>query len=729
MAPPTPCRLAVAAWLALTAALTAAPAATADATPEHLDFFERKIRPVLVKHCYECHSDEFKKARGGLKLDTREATRKGGETGPGLVPGKPDQSPVVQAVRYHDELKMPPAGKLPEAVAQDFEAWVRDGAADPRTATKAPSGSTEIAKSTIDYAKGRQFWAFQPPKSYPAPAVHDEAWPKTGIDPFVLTKLEAAGLPPAGRADPRTLVRRLAFDLTGLPPAVEVVEAFAADPSPAAYAGLVDKLLASPAHGERWARVWLDVARYAEDQAHIVGADASLTYPNAYLYRDWVIAALNADVPYDRFVELQLAADLIEGADSPNLAALGFLGLGPKYYSRGSLAVMADEWEDRVDVVSRGLMGLTVACARCHDHKFDPVGTNDYYALAGVFAGTEMFNRPIPGKTEPPPDPKLPAPKKPRADPSLAMHVVREGTPTNLNVFVRGDVDNKGPVAPRRFLPVLTQSDPKPFASGSGRRELAEAVADPDNPLTARVIVNRVWAAYFGRGLVGTPSNFGQLGDRPTHPELLDDLAVRFVEAGWSLKWLHREIVSSATYQQSSRGDPRTVAADAENRLLGRMPRRRLSVEQWRDAVLAAAGVLDAATVGGSSIDPLDPKAARRTVYSKVSRLELNRLLAMFDFPDANVTADRRVETTTPLQKMFVMNSPFMAARAGELADRLRDAEDNDEGRIDFAYRLLYGRPPTAEETRLGLAYLGGGDRWTQYAHALLAANEMMFVD
>jgi hypothetical protein len=709
----------------LAVALAGPPAAAADA-----DFFEAKIRPVLVKECYGCHSAAAEKAgklKGGLRLDTRDAVRGGGDSGPAVVPGKPAESLLVRTLRYDGDVHMPPKGKLPDAVVKDFETWVRDGATDPRAGDAAPK------PTGIDFAKGKEFWSFRPPEPHAPPAVRDAGWPKRPIDRFVLAKLEAAGQRPNPPADPRAFLRRLTFDLTGLPPTPEEAEAFARDPS---VETAVERMLASPAYGERWARLWLDVARFAEDQAHIVGDDKSLTYPNAYLYRDWVIGALNADMPYDRFVKLQLAADLFEGEDSKNLAALGFLGLGPKYYRRNALEVMADEWEDRVDVVGRGLLGLTVACARCHDHKFDPIGTKDYYALAGVFAGTQMYNKPLSDKPAPKPDPKA-DPKAAKGDkaPRDAMHVVREGKPTDLNVFVRGDVENKGPVTPRRFMAVLSAGDPKPFAGGgSGRKELAEAVADPGNPLTARVIVNRVWAAYFGRGLVGTASNFGTLGDRPTHPELLDDLAVRFVRNGWSLKWLHREIALSATYRQSAAAR----ADDPENRLLGRVPRRRLTVEGWRDAVLAAAGTLDRSAVGGKSIDPADPKATRRTVYAAVSRLELNRLLALFDFPDPNVTAERRSETITPLQKLFVLNGPFVAAAAGALADRLTTdvtdpTSDGDKDRIDRAYRLLFGRPPTDAETTAGLDFLAAGDdpaaRWKQYAHALLASNEMLYLD
>jgi hypothetical protein len=687
------------------------------------DFFEKKIRPVLVEKCYGCHSveaDKKDKLKGGLLLDSKAGWEAGGDAGAAIVPGKPTEGTLLKAMKFDGGVRMPPNGKLSDEVVKDFETWIANGAADPRTAEE-----KKAIKPGIDIEAGKQFWAFQPVRKHANPTAESNP-----IDGFVAAKLRENGLTASPPADPRTLIRRVTFDLTGLPPTPEEVEAFVRDPSQTAFAKVVAKLLASPAYGERWARLWLDVARYAEDQAHIVGNDASLTYPNAYLYRDWVIQAFNADLPYDEFVKLQLAADLIEGESSPNLVALGFIGLGPKYYDRGKLFVMADEWEDRVDVVGRGLLGLTLACARCHDHKFDPIRTEDYYGLAGVFASTRMFNRPLTDKVEK----KESKDKKPTDEAKLpkdAMHVVREGTPNDLTVFVRGDVNNKGPVAKRHFPPVLSVTASS-FAEGSGRKELAEAVASGKNPLTARVIVNRVWAAYFGRGIVGTPSNFGSLGDRPTHPELLDDLAARFVANGWSLKWLHREIVTSKTYQQSSALKP----ADPDNKYLARMPRRRLSAEAWRDAVLAVTGKLDAAKVGGPSIDPLDVKETRRTVYSRVSRLELNRYLAMFDFPDPNVTSDKRSETTTPLQKLFVMNSPFIVSQADALAARLlKDVPDETSlgttKRVERAYRLVYGRPPTAAETALAEKFLVGdrSARWKQYTQVLLAGNELLYLD
>jgi Protein of unknown function (DUF1549)/Protein of unknown function (DUF1553)/Planctomycete cytochrome C len=697
-----------------------------------VEFFEKRIRPVLVQHCYACHSTQAKKVRGGLLLDSREGLRKGGEGGAVILPGNPSASRLLQALRYED-LQMPPKGKLADAVIADFTTWIQQGAVDPRERTTLTPPAHSNAR--------RDFWAFRPPIRHDAPAVRHPDWPKTKIDRFLLSRLETAGLEPSPPADRRTWLRRLTFDLIGLPPSAAEAEAFVQDPRPDAEARVVDQLVASPQYGEHWARLWLDIARYAEDQAHIVGNDQSLCYPNAFLYRDWVIRAFNTDLPYDRFIELQLAADLLEPGKTANLPALGFLGLGPKYYSRRSLAVMADEWEDRVDVVSRGLLGLTVACARCHDHKYDPISTQDYYALAGVFASTRMYNRPVHEQ-------RAVKSTGEAKDPRDALHIVCEGKPTDLPAFVRGDVNNKGPIVPRHFVRVLCTDAPPAFHEGSGRLELARAIVARDNPLTARVIVNRLWGQLFRRPLVATASNFGKLGEPPTHPELLDDLAVRFMDNGWSLKWLVRELVLSAAYRQSTGECPssRRVAtprltslprdaADPDNRLLGRMSRRRLTVEEWRDAVLAVTGRLDHA-VGGRSINPADSDECRRTVYSRISRLSLNPLLALFDFPDPNLHADHRGETTTPLQKLFELNNPFLLRQARALVERLGATSSDDNSFLEKAYLELYGRPPTAAERQLGLSFLGHNGpapdplgRREEYAHILLATDELWFID
>ncbi len=570
------------------------------------------------------------------------------------------------------------------------------------------------AGEPVDWEAAARFWSFQAPVRHPAESSPGATWVRHPIDAFILAELKAAGLEPNPEAEARTLFRRVSFDLTGLPP----------EPAtPTAYDAYVENLLASPAFGERWARLWLDVARYAEDQAHIVGNNASLTYPNAWLYRDWVIAALNADLPYDAFIREQLAADFLHPDEPETHAALGFMGLGPKYYRRGDLAVMADEWEDRVDTLSRGVLALTVACARCHDHFFDPIPTSDYHALAGVFASTELFNRPLEEGCEMQADGQAKQPQD-------AAHLVREAkTPRHLPVYQRGDVTAPGEEVPRGFLTVLGGGKRLEFdPATSGRLDLANALAGRDNPLTARVWVNRVWGELFGQSLVATPSNFGALGSRPSHPELLDDLAVRFMdEGGWSLKWLVREIVLSATYRQSSAASPDQLAADPANRLLGRMNRRRLPVEMWRDALFTASGTLDR-TVGGPSFDASSAEANRRAIYARVSRLQLDPMLAIFDFPDPNLHSPGRSETTTPLQRLFVINHPLVVGQAATWATRLESSAASPADRVTTAYRDLFARTPLPEELALGRAYLERNST-ADYAQVLLASNEFGWLD
>ncbi len=695
--------------------------ATTRASDPGQEFFEKKIRPVLVDRCYKCHSAEAETVQGGLLLDSREASRRGGDSGAAVVPGDASASLLLSALRY-EALEMPPDGKLADGVIADFEQWIKAGAPDPRDASTTAPRPTEI-----NWEEARNFWSFQPPQRQTLPVNVASELVRQPIDAFILSRLAEAGLTPNLEADRRTLARRVHFDLVGLPPTPDEIDAFVHDSSPNAYERMVDRLLASPRYGEHWARLWLDLARFAEDQAHIVGNDRSLCYPNAYLYRDWVIRTLNDDLPYDEFVRRQLAADLLAPVDQAEHVALGFIGLGPKYYRRNSPEVMAEEWEDRVDSVARGLLGLTVACARCHDHKFDPIPTADYYAFAGIFASTEMFNRPFDAQREL-------AENGQAKKVEEALHIVRDVEPRDLPIHIRGDVNKPGAVVKRRFPQILSTSSMSDFNQGSGRRELAEAIVDRHNPLTARVIVNRVWGWHFARPLVSTPSNFGHLGERPTHPELLDDLAVRFMDSGWSLKWLQREIVLSATYRQSSDVDAAKSAIDPANRWLWRMNRRRLSVEAWRDAILSVSGRLDT-TIGGSSMQPQQPEERRRTVYSEVSRLKVDALLALFDFPDPNTHSPVRHETTTPLQKLFVLNSPFSAFQAEAFAQRIVSSATVDQERIHVAYRLAYGREPSGDELRLGERFVSDRSqpdewsRWTQYAQALLAANEMFMVD
>ncbi len=752
-----------------------------------IEFFEKKVRPILARRCYECHSSQTKSVQGGLYLDTRAGTLQGGDSGLVVVPGDPEASRMVTALHFGDELQMPPEGKLPAEEIALVTEWVRRGAPLPPDREPAPQ-----PRPQIDWDEARQFWSYQPLRHAPLPAVRDAAWTQQRIDYFVLQKLEAQDLHPSREADRRTLMRRATFDLIGLPPTPEEVEAFLADDSPDAYERLVDRLLASPHYGERWGRYWLDLARYTDQTASWLNSTA-----HAWLYRDWVVQALNEDRRYDEFVRLQLAADLIEGAAPADLAALGFLGLSPTYWKELKLApdviktVVAEEWEERIDAVSRTFLGLTVACARCHDHKFDPITTQDYYALAGVLASTRLADRYLlpPGEAQrvkaahdeatslkaeiarlrKAQDDKENAAKKadelqarveeiqrstPHYD-TLQVCAVDEASievlpngpdatrieyhpnqPRDLHVQVRGEPSNQGPVTPRRFLRVFFESEPPPFQHGSGRRELADALVTDAAPLTARVIVNRVWRHHFGRGLVDTPSDFGAQGAPPTHPELLDDLAARFTQHNWSLKWLHREILLSATYKQTSIADsvssnPQSV--DPENRLLGRMNRRRLEFEPWRDAMLAATGNLDAC-FGGAALPLQDASNRRRTLYGRIHRHELDVTLRLYDFPDPSSHSPSREATTTPLQGLYVLNGPFVQRQTTALVERLkREIPDDEAARVDRAYRLLFGRPAHASEVQLAHEFLSAGaandNVWRLYVQALLGSNEFMFID
>ncbi|HUG66340.1 MAG TPA: DUF1553 domain-containing protein [Pirellulaceae bacterium] len=789
-----------------------------------LDFFEKKIRPVFVDKCYECHSEAAKNAgklKGGLVLDSREGLHAGGDTGPALTPGKIEDSLLIDAIRFgEDTYQMPPDGKLPADVIADFEKWVAMGAPDPRD-----TASASTSEQAIDWDKARQHWSLQPPTRHDPPAVKDASWPSMTIDSFILARIEAAGLKPTGKADPRPLLRRACFDLTGLPPTIEQQQQFLVDESPEAYHKLIDRLLDSPHYGERWGRHWLDVARYSEDNTNMGPFNGP--YAHAWRYRDWVVRAINEDIPYDQFIIRQLATDFLPETGPEDHAALGFQGLAPSYHKEVALAQVAlenryaDEWEDRVDGIGRGLLGLTLACARCHDHKYDPVTVEDYYALAGVFASCRQTTRPIisdeeVAKTQPArdrvaelekelvePDKKLkeltkevadlekkaksedgasasdrlptakqeleavtkqvadtkveieafkktPGFEVPVAD-SLTEEQVRveeinkermkivyyPDKPRDLNILIRGDAGRLGPLVKRRFLQILSEGEPAEFTNGSGRLELALAIASRNNPLTARVAVNRVWMHHFGTGLVDTPSNFGVTGSKPSHPELLDDLAVRFMENGWSIKWLHREIMLSSTYQQSATpAEPTSL--DPGNRLLSHFNRRRLGAEAFRDSVLAVSGKLDD-SLGGPSGDADDATFSRRTIYASVSRHKLSDTLQTFDFPDPAIHCEKRANTTTPLQQMFVLNSPFVRGQANALAERvLRDGVETLDERATHLHQLLYARLPLEAELQIArdfFAEVAAADeqataaRWQRYVHALLSSNEFLYVD
>lgn len=705
-----------------------------------VEFFEKKIRPLLVSHCYRCHSSQTKRIKGGLRLDSRAQLLKGGDSGIAVVPGKPMESLLLKAVHYADEsLQMPPKGKLKDREILLLTKWIQRGA-------PFPGGSKNVTeKNSIDWKQARQFWSFRPLQKSSLPNVRHPEWAERRLDYFVQSRLEEEKLAPSKRANRRTLIRRVSFDLIGLPPTPEEVQRFVQDDSPDAYPRMIDRLLASPHYGERWARFWLDLARYCD-----VAESWSPCKGQAFHYRDWVVNALNADVPYDQFVIHQLAADLLPNPKPGDHAALGFLGRSPDYWKELKLApgviktIVAEEWEERIDTVGRTFLGLTIACARCHDHKFDPITQKDYYALAGVFANTRLIDRPMISKDLlaqfRKKNPKAKPPMVPAVEDST-LHVLPNGAhrtklvykpnaPRDVAVQIRGNPTNPGSVVPRRFLTVLSSKALKPFVHGSGRRELAESIVGEGSPLAARVIVNRIWQHHFGRGLVDTPSNFGSQGARPSHPKLLDDLAAGFVENEWSIKWLHREILLSATYQQVSDHDADRHAKDPENRYLWRMNRRRLEVEAWRDAMLSVTGSLDQ-KMGGTPLALEDVKNHRRTIYGIVKRREISAILRLHDFPDPTAHSAQRIPTTTPLQQLFTLNSPFLQSQASAFVQRLKtDAGDNVKRRIRHAHQLLYGREPSPEEMRLALDFVGEGDaNWEQYAQVLLGSNELLFVD
>jgi hypothetical protein len=1173
--------------------------ATEMPTAAQLEFFETKIRPVLVQYCYKCHSADSDSVKGGLLLDSRKAIQVGGDSGPGVVPGEPDESVVLSAMRY-ESFEMPPKGKLSDEILQDFETWIKQGAADPR------EGGQLVSKTEIDFTEAGNFWAFQKPVKSKLPKVRNKAWMAHPIDRYVAADLAKNRLSVSDSASKRVLIRRAYYDLIGLPPTIEQQTAFINDSSPDAFSKVIETLLESKHYGERWGRHWLDVARYGEDQAHTFKARK---YPRGYYYRDWVVDSINADMPYNEFVVQQLAGDLL---DQPNLhertPALGFFALGPVYYAENveKAKATADEWDDRIDTLTRGVLGLTVSCARCHDHKYDPITTGDYYALAGVFASTKYQERPIvsqevvaqramaeqavrdqaleinrflaqAGRTIRPsltaeipvymqtvfkwlqikdrakdkkkesekllkesglnktlldrwtkllelkkektrgqysffadwyrwldtlPTDKdlsadeihlaeakalgealqaavesrlddrqelfaefgvnaafVPAedlsavtvgviplgnlfddskdvplesalasdkygavaetsdlgvhlvsygwgtrikigpeidfsfaqigsdsnkhgsvtndgwtgrsaisttgkmpvnngkrheqgigmhsnalvtfdldeirraglmpegqkfrfrvdragmnddvgaseassgyaavvvskphkdknvmdaiiggyvngkkmeitfsdftynftgaiPKPLKADgkfiefdieiPSAAKyitlittgagepsdnsissdhmvfsgvriemsplpetklantqqggereftesdrqaalllsqmlydegllalpngevekrltedlkvksdglraeeeelknavaaieiplaHSLAEGDVRDMPIYVAGDPGKKGTISPRAMPAIFTSGEPVPFQTqGSGRLELAQSLMSAENPLTARVMVNRMWASHFGRGLVGTTSNFGNLGDRPTHPELLDYLAVEFMENNWSLKHMHRLIMNSKTYQQSSDFRKDAYETDPDNRLLWRMNRKRLEIEPWRDGLLYVSGELDL-TFGGPSKELDGTQNKRRTMYGFVSRHRLNELLRLFDFPDPNITSAARSVTTVPLQQLFVLNSDFMSVRAKAFAERVQKDMDADVGQqITYAFELLYGREADEQDIILGTEFLEAvaesdnmQSAWEQYALALLSANEFLFID
>ena len=574
----------------------------------------------------------------------------------------------------------------------------------------------DASENLVNVKSSEKLWSFVNPKKSSPPETIDSNWARGNIDRFILHKLEENGLEPEKEAIPEVIVRRLFFDLLGMPPSFNEIEKYKKADDPNNYARLIDQLLERPEFGERLASSWMNVARYAEDQAHQVGNDKKFFYPHAHKYRQWVIEAFNHDVPYDDFIRLQLAADKIDGVDEKDFAALGFLGLGPQYYNRGRLEVKAEEWEDSVDVVSRGFMALTVACARCHDHKYDPISTADYHAFAGVFASTEIHKREIVDST---------------GDKSH-IHIVKDGKVQDLPIFKRGDVTDKGEVIPRGFLEILSDTDSKKYTNGSGRLELANAIASSENPLTARVAVNRIWQLFFGQGLVKTTSNFGSLGGLPSHPELLDYLAVTFMENGWSIKDLIKRILLSSTYRQSSFVISLKRQKDEENKYYSYFPRRRLSAEMLRDSMLLVSGEMESGDRGAESLKVSDKKNLRRTIYSRISRKELDHYLALFDYPDPNIHSSSRDETITPAQKLYFINSEFVIERSKKLS--LEITSNNINESIIKMYQKILSRSPSNQELLRSAEYIGvveekKEERWQRFAQNLLISNEFIFRD
>ncbi len=721
-------------------ALNAARSSAADAEPKldakGVEFFENKIRPVLVQQCYECHSAKSVKVKGGLLLDTREGILKGGDTGPAVVPGKPDASILVKLLKHNNsKLQMPPKQRLADNVIADFEKWVTMGAPDPR------AGGAGYKRLSAEEAK--TFWSLVPVANPAAPKVKAAAWPRSDIDRFVLAKMEEKGLSPVADADRITLVRRLYFDLIGLPPTPEELAAAVADKSPNAVEKLVDKLLASPAFGERWGRYWLDLARYAESNGN---AD-NTPFPLAWRYRDYVINSVNADKPYDVFVREQVAGDLLPSRDPKHrdemLIATGFLALTSKPRAQNNPDYRMDLIADQVDVTSRAVLGMSLLCARCHDHKFDPIPTKEYYAVAGFFDSTQMLLGGGGGKGA---KGAGPGGIHTLSDGEQAMGVKDIAKPVDTAIAERGDSTKKGAVVPRGFVSIATLSEaPKVNRSQSGRLELATWLTDPKNPLAARVAANRVWQHLFGIGLCKSPDNFGFLGERVTHPELLDHLATKFVADGWSLKKLIRTVVLTRSYQLSATLDAANEKADPDNVYLWRKAPRRLDAEAFRDAVMTASASLSATPPKGSlapaNFNPRQPpktsaEAGYRSVYLPILRgAPLPESLALFDVANPNLVVAAREETTVPAQALFLMNSPFILAQSKATARRLfADKALDDAGRVELAYRLTLSRGATTEEVARVVSYVKGIDpkmgeaAWASFCQALFASAEFRYV-
>jgi len=910
---------------------------------EQVEFFEKRIRPVLAKSCQACHNPKVKTA--GLDLSTPEGFLAGGQSGALVSEQDSESSRLLKVVSYDEKLKMPPTGKLAGDQLDDLAAWVKMGA--PWPGAKSPSAVPVRQAGRQFTEEEKRFWAFQPVSKPVPPGPKNAAWIKNDVDRFILAKLEEKGLQPAVPADKLTLLRRVTFDLTGLPPTEKEIWDFLADQSPGAFRTVVERLLASPRYGERWGRHWLDVARYADS----TGNDEDHRYPYAWRYRDYVINAFNNDLPYDQFVREQVAGDLIPGQDGAvnrdGIVATGFLALGAKAIAQqDKMRMLYDVYDEQVDVTSKAFLGITLSCARCHDHKFDPLLTRDYYSMVNFFANTRSFKDSqshvsrllylplvpageykkyqdhqdklsakkleiedvIDGERErysnhltpklaqymlaarrvykdggdlkvvaddagllenvlkrwadylkqdtrkkphlepwhsaspekladvaadfqkgyeaqmknwtgkinrwreetrrmlkemnmpPRPRPEFKAeedgfffdvyiqPRGPFAvtekdqdqvftaeakltlarlkqeqdqlksasppEPEMAC-AVQEGDPVKQHVFIRGDYNSHGEEASKGYPAILTKGgEPIPADKGSGRLALAEWLSGKTNPLTARVMANRIWYWHFNEGIVRTPDNFGRMGQRPTHPELLDWLASRFVESGWSIKSLHRDIVLSNAYQMSSNASAEAAAKDPENRLWSRFQRRRLAVEEIRDGLLAVDGTIDYqmggtlqkgfGTDGENSQDRMSinpDKQKRRTVYLPLRRANLPTLLNLFDFGDATTMSGTRTRTNVAPQALFMMNSEFLSERSAKVAASLLAGANRQSREIlESVYLRTLNRRPAAEELDAGLTYVAsfqqkfsGPDAeiaaWRSMIRVLLASNDFIYVD
>lgn len=774
---------------------------------DQLSFFEKNIRPVLVQHCYKCHSAEADKVKGGLTVDTRQGLLLGGESGhPGVTPGSLSESSLYEAITWQNaDSQMPPKQKLPDDVIANFKKWIEMGAPDPRE--QAVANATG-GKRVINMDEGRKHWAFQKPVKAALPPVKTERWARTDIDAFILSGLESKGLHPVRDADRPTLIRRIAFDLTGLPPTPDEVKAFVADQSTDAVKRVIDMYLDSERYGERWARHWLDVARYGESS----GKEVNILYPHAWRYRDYVVESFKKDKPYDQFLKEQIAGDLMKSSgkrdQAEKIVATGFLAIGSKgHNNRDRRQFAMDLVDEQIDALSQSMLGLTLACARCHDHKFDPVTQRDYYALAGIFLSSETLfgtysqlqnaNTTALIELDRSADQtsalakistsEVDQLKKRYADASttaadirdqirgmsaadrgrqnaqsflrarnsldraesmkadlemfhddgsprtLAMGVLDRDRPVNTQLLVRGDVKQPSDVVPRGLVEVLcAKGEPLNISQGSGRLDLAWWIASRDNPLTARVMANRVWLKLMGQGIVATPDNFGIMGQKPTHPELLDHLALSFMDGGWSVKKLIREIMLSRAYQMGSSYDAANYAADPDNTFHWRMSQRRLDAEAIRDAMLSVAGVLDFYPVDGSPVaragegregiinllrEVNSKPQTYRSIYLPLIRDQIPEFLSVFDFPDASLVNGDRDTTNVPSQSLFLMNNPQVQAAADAFAQRVAAFDGGPQERLSHAYQLAFGREPTPQEKQ-AIAHF-----WTRFPQEMMRGN------